>query len=180
VITEPNPQDPSVVGQPSATTTVVVQAPVRIIYDCDDRFTVWNDAGYDLSVGYGFGVARAGAFRVGRGRSYTFVASRVGPVRFWVGDRQVGFFNYVRRPCGYPGPVYYVPPIYRYPVFYGGPVFYPQRPVIVPYRAGGPRDVVTVRQGTPRVAVARQTVHSVSTAVSRGTAARPSAGDSRR
>jgi hypothetical protein len=79
-------------------TTVVVQRPVRVVYDCDSRFVFYNDAGYDLAVRYaGFGTS--GVLRVGHGGPFVWAAVRFGPVRFWVGDVEVFYTDAVYRPC---------------------------------------------------------------------------------
>jgi hypothetical protein len=77
--------------------TIYVERPVRVVYECDNRFVVYNDAGYDLAVRYsGYS---SGVLRVTRGGPYVWVAARFGPVRFWVGDTEVYYTNAVYRPC---------------------------------------------------------------------------------
>ncbi len=78
---------------------VVVERPVRVVYECGTRFVFYNDAGYDLAVRYdGFG--KRGVLRVAHGGPYVWAAARFGPVRFWVGDREVWYTDAVYRPCG--------------------------------------------------------------------------------
>ncbi len=81
------------------TTTVVVERPVRVVYECDNRFVFYNDAGYDLAVRYA-GYGSAGVLRVTHGGPYVWVAGRFGPVRFYVGDREVYYSPAAYRPCG--------------------------------------------------------------------------------
>lgn len=81
------------------TTTVVVERPVRVVYECDNRFVFYNDAGYDLAVRYA-GYGSGGVLRVTHGGPYVWVAGRFGPVRFYVGEREVYYSPAVYRPCG--------------------------------------------------------------------------------
>jgi len=85
-----------VVEQPR---TVYVERPVRVVYECGNRFMLYNDAGYDLAVRYD-GYGRRGVLRVAHGGPYVWTAARFGPVRFWVGDREVWYSDAVYRPCG--------------------------------------------------------------------------------
>lgn len=80
-------------------TTVVVERPVRVVYECDNRFVFYNDAGYDLAVRYA-GYGAGGVLRVAHGGPYVWVAGRFGPVRFYVGEREVYYSPAVYRPCG--------------------------------------------------------------------------------
>ncbi|MDA1082228.1 MAG: hypothetical protein O2973_11220, partial [Gemmatimonadetes bacterium] len=79
--------------------TVVVERPVRVVYECGSRFVFYNDAGYDLAVRYD-GYGRRGVLRVVHGGPYVWAAARFGPVRFWVGEREVYYSGAVYRPCG--------------------------------------------------------------------------------
>ena len=79
--------------------TIVVERPIRVVYECDNRFVLYNDAGYDLAVRYD-GYGSPGVLRVTGGGPYVWVAARFGPVRFWVGDQPVYYSNVVYRPCG--------------------------------------------------------------------------------
>lgn len=83
-----------VISQP----TVVVERPVRVVYDCGTRFIFYNDAVADLAIRYdGYG---AGVLRVRRGGPFVWVAARFGPMRFWLGDQEVVYTSAVYRPCG--------------------------------------------------------------------------------
>ena len=139
---------------PMPPTTVVVDPPIRVVYDCDNRYVFYNEAGYDLAVRYaGYG---AGVLRVAHGGPFVWVAARFGPIQFWVGDSPVVYTSVMYRPCGgrriVVGPVIYpwygwraglgvyVGPRYMAPR-YGPPPRYvvprPNHPVmVVPPRRG--------------------------------------------
>ena len=91
--------DRTVIVETSAPPPVVIERPVRVIYECDNRFVFYNDAGYDLAVRYG-GYESSGVLRVSHGGPYLWTAGRFGPVRFWVGDEEVWYTDVVYRPCG--------------------------------------------------------------------------------
>jgi hypothetical protein len=78
--------------------TVYVERPLRVVYECDNRFVIYNDAGYDLAMRYD-GYGSRGVLRVTRGGPYVWVAARFGPVRFWVGDTEVYYSSAAYRPC---------------------------------------------------------------------------------
>ena len=139
---------------PMPPTTVIVEPPVRVVYDCDNRYVFYNEAGYDLAVRYaGYG---AGVLRVAHGGPFVWVAARFGPMQFWVGDTPIVYTSAMHRPCGgrriVVGPVIYpwygwraglgvyVGPRYVAPR-YGPPLRYvvprPNHPVmVVPPRRG--------------------------------------------
>jgi hypothetical protein len=94
-----------------ASNTVVVHRPVRVVYDCDNRFVFYNDAGYDLAVRYsGYGT---GVLRVTRGGPFVWASARFGPVRFWMGDTEIYYETAVYRPCY----------SYGHRIIVGGPVY---------------------------------------------------------
>jgi hypothetical protein len=93
----------------ASNTTVVVERPIRVVYDCDNRFVFYNDAGYDLAVRYsGYS---SGVLRVGRGGPLVWTSARFGPVRFWMGDTEIYYADAVYRPC------------YGRRVIVGGPIY---------------------------------------------------------
>lgn len=119
--------------------TVVVQRPVRVVYDCDSRFVFYNDVGYDLAVRYdGFG--SAGVLRVGHGGPFVWAAARFGPVRFWVGESEVFYTDAVYRSCyGYGHRLIVGAPIYPWYGWHAGlglylaPRFVVQPRIYVPF-----------------------------------------------
>jgi hypothetical protein len=91
--------------------TVVVHRPVRVVYDCDNRFVFYNDAGYDLAVRYsGYST---GILRVSHGGPFVWAAARFGPVRFWMGDTEIFYETAVYRSCRTHG----------HRVIVGGPIY---------------------------------------------------------
>ena len=100
------------------------------------RFIVLNQSPALMSMRYEVvGAGWGGIMQVGGRGSHVFVAARVGPLRFFVGDREVAYVRYERRSCygwhdGYTIVVasrMYRPPVYmtRRPT-----VVVRQRPVI--------------------------------------------------
>jgi hypothetical protein len=119
-------------------TTVVVERPIRVAYECGTRFVFYNDVGYDLAVRYdGYG---AGTLRVASGGPYVWVAARFGPVRFWLGDREIWYAAPVYRPCG--SRVVYAPAIYPWYGWHAGLGVYVGPRVVAPQVVVAPRVVV--------------------------------------
>ncbi|MEA3247429.1 MAG: hypothetical protein U9Q74_14845 [Gemmatimonadota bacterium] len=126
-------------------TTVVVERPIRVAYECGTRFVFYNDIGYDLAVRYdGYG---GGVLRVASGGPFVWAAARFGPVRFWVGDREVWYAAPVYRPCG--SRLVYGPAIYPWYGWHAGLGVY------LGSRVVAPRVVVVPRVTRPIVVVNR-------------------------
>jgi hypothetical protein len=144
----PPPDDRTVVGNEPA--TVVVERPVRVVYDCGTRFVFYNDAMDDLAVRYdGYG---AGVLRVRHGGPFVWVAARFGPVRFWLGDQELVYTSAVYRPCG--ARVIYSPAIYPWYGWHVGLGVFISTRVVAPRVYVGPRVIVT-RPSRPVVVVNR-------------------------
>lgn len=141
-----------VVAEPAP---VVVQPPVRIVYDCGSRFVFYNDVDYDLAVRY-TGYEAGGMLRIVRGGPFIWTGARFGPVHFWLGDRELWYSDAVYRPCG--GDPLVAPAIHIWTgwhfglgVFFNAGYFSPRyvrprvivpvigRPIIINRRDDGPR-----------------------------------------
>ncbi len=130
---------PTVINQTVINTgppPITVIEPIEVRYECDGRFIVLNQSPALMSLRYEVvGAGWGGMMQVGGRGSHVFVAARVGPLRFFLGDREVAYVRYERRSCygwhdGYTIVVasrMYRPPVYmtRRPT-----VVVRQRPVI--------------------------------------------------
>lgn len=129
-------------------TTIVVERPIRIAYDCDNRFVIYNDLDYDLAVRYS-GYGSGGTLRVTRGGPFVWVAGRFGPVRFWVGDTEVFYPTAVYRSChSYGHRVVVAAPVHIWTGWHVGLGVWIRTPV-----------VRTVRWIVPRYRVHRPVIH---------------------
>ena len=142
-------QNQTVIVEPAVQTTVVVERPVRVVYECDNRFIIYNDVGYDLAVRYG-GYGSNGVLRVAHGGPYVWAAARFGPIHFWVGDEEVWYSDVSYRPCGRTRVIY--APVVRPWIgwhiglgAYFGPRYFANRPYYVPPR--GRPVIVVPRRG---------------------------------
>ncbi len=131
---------PTVINQTVINTgppPITVIEPIEVRYECDGRFMVLNQSPALMSLRYEVvGAGWGGVMQVGGRSSHVFVAARVGPLRFFVGSREVAYVRYTRRSCyGWRNDytvvvasrMYYPPPIYRN-----------SRPVVVVRPRGGP------------------------------------------
>ncbi len=131
-----------------ASTDLPLDVPVRLLYDCDDRYYLQNTGYADISVRYGLAGGAFSYARVGPRRSSLILAPSFAGTRFWVGERELAFAPYPYRACGGYGYAYApLDPLfvfgygfgYRYPYYYPrfGPPIFARRPVFIGGRFGG-------------------------------------------
>jgi hypothetical protein len=95
-----SPASPAAVVVEEPAQAVFVEEPIRVRYDCGTRFVFYNDFGYDVAVHYAVvGAGHAGVLRVRHGGPFVFAAAHFGPMRFWVGEREIAYFSVAYRPC---------------------------------------------------------------------------------
>jgi hypothetical protein len=115
---------------------ITVVEPIEVRYECDGRFVILNQSPALMSLRYEVeGAGWGGMLQVGGRASHVFVAARVGPLRFYVGSREVAYVRYTRRSCFDWHDRYTVVVASR--MYYPPPVYLSQRPAVVVRPRGG-------------------------------------------
>ena len=97
-------ENPSATVDPAVITAgpppITVIEPIEVRYECDGRFVVLNQGPALMNLRYEIvGAGWGGMIQIGGRASHVFVAARMGPIRFLIGDREVAYVRYVRRAC---------------------------------------------------------------------------------